>query len=544
MERDAAMARELQGGVSPPTLNPSSSGSQPRQMNAFDRINGRTMQPTRPSSQLSQHNVKREPQLQSNAQVYGHHGSVKPEPRYDSYQNSSLVKNEPGHAGNMFHGAPTSFSRPPQVKAEYKPSTYPMPGSFVDDDELQFLGQSSLTHGNRSAVSFGSYSQQSPASGSSQQIGQPQHGFAQYSQGQAFTPYSSYLPQHNGVLNYSHLASTFDLGNGLAGPGLVNNGYHLPPPSPFAGLPSLADTINRTNNYDWTAMTDGEGKPLDSRLANYIDDYVNDPRKTEEEIQQLLSNIRPDMDIDEEARGETPEALRYPLYVHQQLALKWMVNMEQGSNKGGILADDMGLGKTISTLALMVTRPSETNVKTNLIIGPVALIRQWEHEIQKKLKSAHSLVVFNLYGRKTTYSELKRADVVLTTYGSVASEWKKYNRHIAARTEAAGYSALEDVELQKICPLLHPKSQFYRVILDEAQIIKNKDTQSSQGVHQINAIHRWCLTGTPMMNGVTELYPLIRFLRIKPYCVAKRFTEVSKISISPLQRPSAPLNNI
>jgi SNF2 family DNA or RNA helicase len=45
-------------------------------------------------------------------------------------------------------------------------------------------------------------------------------------------------------------------------------------------------------------------------------------------------------------------------YEHQKIALSWLKSMEEGSNKGGILADDMGLGKTISSLALLLSRPS------------------------------------------------------------------------------------------------------------------------------------------------------------------------------------------
>jgi len=164
--------------------------------------------------------------------------------------------------------------------------------------------------------------------------------------------------------------------------------------------------------------------------------------------------------------------------------------------------------------------------QTNLIIGPVALIKQWEMEIKKKLKSEHRLSVFLLHQKKVSYNQIKGYDVVLTTYGSVASEWRQYQNHIEQRKASEGYDPANDEPLQVKCPLVHPKSRFYRVILDEAQCIKNKETQSSKGAHLIEATYRWCLTGTPMMNGVQELFPLIRFLRIKPYCEQKRFTDV------------------
>ncbi len=152
-------------------------------------------------------------------------------------------------------------------------------------------------------------------------------------------------------------------------PGYMTNGAYYPQPGPSSLPGGLAGIINRTNRYDFDKMVDEHGRPLDARLTSYLDDYVNDPRKTEEDIKQLLSNIRPDMDIPEEERGETPEAMKYPLYVHQQVALKWMTDMEEGTNKGGILADDMGLGKTISTLALMVSRPSADSIK---VCSPLA----------------------------------------------------------------------------------------------------------------------------------------------------------------------------
>jgi SNF2 family DNA or RNA helicase len=145
-------------------------------------------------------------------------------------------------------------------------------------------------------------------------------------------------------------------------PGFISNGGYYSQPGPSVKKEeSLSTIIKRTKAYDYETLTDGEGNFLDSRLAGLLHDYAEDPSKSE--IKQLLSNIIDDMDIPEQERGETPEAMKYPLYAHQQFALKWMTAMEEGTNKGGILADDMGLGKTISTLALMVSRPSAENIK-------------------------------------------------------------------------------------------------------------------------------------------------------------------------------------
>lgn len=135
--------------------------------------------------------------------------------------------------------------------------------------------------------------------------------------------------------------------------------------------------------------------------------------------------------------------------------------------------------------------------------------------------------------KKITYDQLKNYDVVLTTYGSIASEWKQFHLHIEQKKGGEGYEIEGDEELHKKCPLIHPRSRFHRIILDEAQCIKNKDTQGSKACHMVEATYRWCLTGTPMMNGVSELFPLIRFLRIRPYNSQKTFTDVGSQSLVP-----------
>ncbi|KAJ4310875.1 hypothetical protein N0V84_010748 [Fusarium piperis] len=330
------------------------------------------------------------------------------------------------------------------------------------------------------------------------------------------------------------MAEAARLGTSIAQPGFPGFGHpngnyaHGIPHrgAPWSGVPtvpsssghasSLGDIITKTNMIDYTNGTDIYGNPLSERITDFIQDAYHDPRMSEKDLDNLLQNIRPDMDIPEMNRDGTPAGLKRPLYPHQELALTWMKKMEEGSNKGGILADDMGLGKTISTLALLLSRPATTRPKTTLIVGPVALIRQWEEEIATKTKLSHRLSVFVYHNRRTTTDELLKYDVVLTTYGTVAQELKRLDNYM--EDHASRHIDMNDKTFLLKCPLLHPaKAKFYRIVLDEAQCIKNRDTRTAKACTRLRATYRWCLTGTPMMNGVLELYSLLNFLRIKPY---------------------------
>jgi SNF2 family DNA or RNA helicase len=190
--------------------------------------------------------------------------------------------------------------------------------------------------------------------------------------------------------------------------------------------------------------------------------------------------------------------------------------MEDGTNKGGILADDMGLGKTISTLALILSRPSTENTRkvisylplstvsnikqTTLIVGPVALVRQWDREIRNKIQVSHRLSTHMVHGqsKKLSWSDLRNFEIVLTTYGTLAAEFKR----LEAYEEDQKRKGIREYDLaftNKKFPLLGPKSLFYRIILDEAQCIKNKSTQAARAACNLKALYRFCLTGTPMM---------------------------------------------
>ncbi|KAK6392458.1 hypothetical protein LTR65_003588 [Meristemomyces frigidus] len=247
------------------------------------------------------------------------------------------------------------------------------------------------------------------------------------------------------------------------------------------------------------------------------------PAQTKEEISALLGNIRPDEEMPAHLRVQTPESMTIKLHKYQELGLTWLKNCEEGSNKGGILADDMGLGKTIQMLSLMVTRRSDDpRCKTTLVVAPVALMRQWKQEIETKIKPGwrHALSVYTHHGqtKKKDFKDLQVYDVVLTTFGSLAAEVKKMEKFRLRQINDPNARPFP----QEQCALLG-QGVWYRVILDEAQCIKNRATQTAKGAYLLNAKFRFCMTGTPMMNSVDELFSLVKFLRIRPYSTWEKF---------------------
>lgn len=154
-------------------------------------------------------------------------------------------------------------------------------------------------------------------------------------------------------------------------------------------------------------------------------------------------------------------------------------------------------------------------------MAPVALLRQWEREFLTRVKSEFALDVYIHHGMSSkkkirSFSDLAEYDIVLTTYGLLAREHKE---HFGATPQIVE----RDPRDRYISPFYSRRSVWYRVVLDEAQYIKNKSTLTSKACSALEAKYRWCLSGTPMQNSVLELYSLLRFLRIKPYDEEGRF---------------------
>ncbi|RYP51806.1 hypothetical protein DL768_002953 [Monosporascus sp. mg162] len=260
------------------------------------------------------------------------------------------------------------------------------------------------------------------------------------------------------------------------------------------------------------AVSDGPPLSIYSQ-PGVFSEYV-DPKKAAADIKALLEgSVEDDEDkvtSDDPSEDKSQiEGLKVRLLPHQVQGVEWMKGRELGPvkkgkvPKGGLLADDMGLGKTLQSISLILSnsKPADKHPgveKTTLVVAPLALIRQWEAELNDKIRDTHRLKVLVHHGPQRTkrYEDLRKYDVVITTYQILVSE----HNHTTESHKTG-------------CFGLH----WYRVILDEAHTIKNRNAKATKACCELRSVYRWCLSGTPMQNNLDELQSLVKFLRIKPY---------------------------
>ncbi len=193
----------------------------------------------------------------------------------------------------------------------------------------------------------------------------------------------------------------------------------------------------------------------------------------------------------------SPEGFRGELRSYQAEALAWLGFLD-AAELGGCLALDMGLGKTPTMLAHL-GRTAGTG--TALVIAPPAVVGNWAAEAAKFTPDLR-VVVHHGQSRAANHElerEIDKADVIITTYGT----------------------AVRDVEALA-------KVQWARVVLDEAQAIKNAANETAQQLRRIPARSRIALTGTPIENGLGDLWAILDFTN--PGLVGSRATFVSQLS--------------
>ncbi|KAH8914517.1 hypothetical protein BT69DRAFT_1357783 [Atractiella rhizophila] len=216
------------------------------------------------------------------------------------------------------------------------------------------------------------------------------------------------------------------------------------------------------------------------------------------------------------------------LLPHQILGVSWMVDQENSRNKGGILADEMGLGKTIQTIGLIVQNPSDDPRRaTTLIIAPLGLLEQWKNEINTYANDLEVLIYHSSGQKVKTIKELKQYDVVLTNYHTVRAQWPddriddlgnyiKPKKKPKKKSDGLDHFVVNGEGLatrrtMKAGPLL--EMDWYRVVLDEAHEIRTPTSIISRAITRgLEAEYR-----TPLINGVMDAFPLLKFIRLPVY---------------------------
>lgn len=191
-------------------------------------------------------------------------------------------------------------------------------------------------------------------------------------------------------------------------------------------------------------------------------------------------------------RGEVPMecphlgALNPILRPYQKQGVAWLQFLRT-NGFGGILADEMGLGKTLQVLAHLslvhstaVRSPAAS--RPSLVICPTSLVFNWTAEAKRFVPHLRVLALSGPL-RHMRFEEMNRVDLVVTSYALIRRDLERY-----------------------------PVTEFETVVLDEAQHIKNRQTQNAQAVKAIRAEHRVVLSGTPIENSVLDLWSIFDFL--------------------------------
>jgi non-specific serine/threonine protein kinase len=176
-----------------------------------------------------------------------------------------------------------------------------------------------------------------------------------------------------------------------------------------------------------------------------------------------------------------PDGFTGTLRPYQRRGLAWL-DFLQRAGFGGVLADDMGLGKTATTLALLAADPPEAG--PTLVVCPMSLVGNWQREAAR---FTPGLPVHVHHGaeraRGKAFAEaVARSRLVITTYA------------LAAR---------DAEDLREI--------RWHRIVVDEAQAIKNAATRQAVAVRSLPARHRIAVTGTPVENRLADLWSIMEF---------------------------------
>jgi SNF2 family DNA or RNA helicase len=183
---------------------------------------------------------------------------------------------------------------------------------------------------------------------------------------------------------------------------------------------------------------------------------------------------------------EDPRALRGTLRDYQRRGVAWLQYLES-LGLSPCLADDMGLGKTLQVIAcLLKEREPGDGLLPTLIIAPTSVLGNWRREIERFAPQLRVLVhqgSTRLKDKQAFAAACAEQDVVLTSFA---------------------LARLDEKLLQSL--------KWHRVVVDEAQNIKNPQTAQTRAILKLESLHRLALTGTPVENRLRDLWSIFNFL--------------------------------
>ncbi len=194
-----------------------------------------------------------------------------------------------------------------------------------------------------------------------------------------------------------------------------------------------------------------------------------------------LKNYLENFSIEEQESDRTlPSSLKATLRPYQHDAVAWLSSLQR-SGLGGLLGDEMGLGKTLMVLThLARLKQSSETKRPALVVCPTSVIDVWKNEAHTHFKD---LTVVKWHGadRALFEKELSKADIVITSYAILR----------------------RDIET------ILKNFQFSTMVIDEAQYVRNQQTDSFKSAKAIKCDHRIALTGTPIENHLSDLYNIL-----------------------------------
>lgn len=236
-------------------------------------------------------------------------------------------------------------------------------------------------------------------------------------------------------------------------------------------LDNFLEDFNMTNEK----LSSQISKPMNYllKLVDETSDHIHCDEKLYQMIEQVQEYKKSDIFPD--------EAFLKILRPYQVEAFKWL-NMLAEFGFGGILADDMGLGKTLEIISFIA---KDNLPKPTLIVCPMSLVYNWENECRKwNLDIPVHLIIGAAPEREEIIKSInyKKKSIYITSYDSL-------------RRDIANY-----------------KNKFRIIVADEAQYIKNQNALKSAAIKQIDAELRFALTGTPIENGLADLWSIFDYL--------------------------------